>query len=983
MKRTMFVPLLAPLFTAQLALAQTDQTGVIAGQLIDAQGQPVVAADVVVARPDGSYRRQTISENDGTFRLGFLPPGSYDLTVTAIGYRTTELNGIIVRAARVTNQRIMVEAAPVQIEGITVLAQAELIDRTTTEYESTLESEQIELLPISRTATDLIQFTPGARPNQVWGGSTSQANSYQLDGVSVNDPGFGGDFLLPNVDWIEEVVVKGLGAGAEYGNFQGGLLNIVTKSGSNTRQGAIRFNYQDQGLNAQNVNAFEAGAELDNRWEINGELRGPIIGNKLYYFVSGQYEQSDTRVVDTQASSDTNTDSLVFFDTREKRELVKLLGKLTWQATEKDIFNASMGKDDVYTDNRGLNSFDSPETVTKQESPATFYSASWQRQFDTRNLLEVKFTGWSGRDDRLPLFGDRPSVQYLFGDRNTFRNSIFTRTREPSNAALAVNWDSYWRTGSIEHQLKIGGEYGIGWWDERRARNGNLTWRPDEDDPDAPDIDPEDPATWDFISSDWGGDINLDAKNVNAGLYIQDYMRVNDHLLLNPGLRLGRWEGKITPGDVSGGEFTAMKDWGLAPRIGLNYDLFADGEWVAKGHWGRYFQNMFALFYDRVEGANVFSDTEYWDWDAADDPDINRAYTLAERDSLFVFFDDDPASSEVGPVVNYSQPYVDQFVVGLEKAFGPQLKVGALYVNRRNKNIIALVDRNLSSNYQRLENISIIDFRAGEPVLDQEGNPLVLDTVYVSNRDVQFVGEFPGLTPEQIDALSFEQDFVITPLDDAQRKFDQIQIFFESYFDTWQLRGSLAWTDLRGNFFSVNGYEDPGGTGAGAFVEPNKQINFLGALPNYSDWEVKLQGTVNLPLSLRSGVFLTYRSGDHYAPTYTIDRRNHDFVTAAGETLDPDLFFDVSGEDIFLETRGSRELDSVFRVDLHFDWAPTTTYGRWVLALDIFNLFNTNAVTDLKSSVNDQIPGEPTTFFGAPRFREIPRSLRLTTSFRF
>ena len=93
-----------------------------------------------------------------------------------------------------------------------------------------------------------MKFTPGGSNQQLWGGSTDQANDYQLDGVTVNSPGYGGSYLLPNVDWIEELQVKGLGAGAEYGNFQGGVVNIVTKSGGNETHGGVRFYYEDASL---------------------------------------------------------------------------------------------------------------------------------------------------------------------------------------------------------------------------------------------------------------------------------------------------------------------------------------------------------------------------------------------------------------------------------------------------------------------------------------------------------------------------------------------------------------------------------------------------------------------------------------------------------------------------------------------------------------------------------------------------------------
>lgn len=129
--------------------------------------------------------------------------------------------------------------------------------------------------------------------------------------MNVNAPGVGGEFLLPNVDWLKEITVKGLGSGAEYGGFQGGLVNMVTKSGTNTFQGDVRFNFSNQSLNASNVNAFEAGDEQDGRWEVNGSVSGAIVRDKLYYFFSGQNVQTDTRVVDV---ANATPDNVVFLN---------------------------------------------------------------------------------------------------------------------------------------------------------------------------------------------------------------------------------------------------------------------------------------------------------------------------------------------------------------------------------------------------------------------------------------------------------------------------------------------------------------------------------------------------------------------------------------------------------------------------------------------------------------------------------------------
>ncbi len=282
--------------------AQTTQTGVLQGRVTGADGQPLTAATITLRQADGSYPRTTRSDARGAVRLGFLTPGVYTIDVRLLGYRPFILDGVRVQATAMERLDVVLEATATGLAPVTVTASGVQIDRTTTEFTSSLRARERELLPTARNVNALIGFTPGARPDQVFGGSTAQANLYQLDGVTMNQPGTGGSFLLPSVDWLDDIRVIALGAGAEYGNFQGGLINMVTKSGTNTMQGAARTFVESRTLNATNVNAYENGSELDSRREFNAELRGPIRADRLYFFVSGQETFADTRVVDFRHS---------------------------------------------------------------------------------------------------------------------------------------------------------------------------------------------------------------------------------------------------------------------------------------------------------------------------------------------------------------------------------------------------------------------------------------------------------------------------------------------------------------------------------------------------------------------------------------------------------------------------------------------------------------------------------------------------------
>ncbi len=975
--------LLLPLLLALLAgpaLAQTDQTGVLEGTVRAAGGGAVPGAVILASLAEGGFPHDATTDERGLFRIAFLAPGDYTVMIQATGFQDQQVEAVRLSAGATRTLAVEMAAMDTFNEALVVTAAEPLIDAGTTELGSlTLDAEDTELLPISRSATDLVKFTPGASNGSVWGGSTGQANSYKLDGVGVNQPGVGGDFLLPNVDWIEEFQVKGLGAGAEDGNFQGGLISIVTKSGTNDWKGGVRLNFEDESLNSTNLNTREAGSEDDQRLEVNADIAGPIRRDQLYYFFSAQQSQRDTNVVDEAASSG---DQVSFLPVREERTETKLFGKLTWQPRQNSYVNLVLGWDDVETENRGLSSFVAPEAAEIQDSPSVFYNASWSQTLGANAFLEVKFTGFDGDDERRPKNGDLPSVQILGGDRNIFSNAKFIRLQTPESNGLSAGLDYYFDTGSVEHELKVGFEVLDGSWLERRLRSGGLTWRPEEGD--GP-FDPQDPATWGFISSDWGGEINLDADNVNSALYVQDYVDVSSRLRLSAGLRWGQWEGDLTPGFGGGSTFMAVDDDAFDPRLGLVWDLRGDGSWVGKLHWGRYHQSLFALLFDRVAGGNVFQDEEFWDWDAPGLPDVTRNYTLAEREQLFAFFDADSTGEEVGPVLDYDQPFVEQLVIGIEHALNARWKLGATYVHRENDNILALVDRNLTSNYTLFRDVSVIDFRSGDPIRDPNGGPLVLGQVLVSNDDIVSQGWAPGLTDAEVAALTFDQDLVLTNPDDATREMDQLQLVVDRQGAAWELSASVVYTDLEGNFFSVSGYDDPTGTGAGSFVRPNEAINSDGNLRGVDEWELKLRLTADLPWELRGGFYFNYRSGEVVTPIYEIDNRNHDFMASNGEFFSFRHFSDVNGEAIFLEPRGSRELDDSTVIDLHLDrvFALGGNNRDVVLGFDVFNLLNDDAVTRIRTDVNDQDPSDPSTLFGAAERRLVPRTFRLYASFRF
>ncbi len=252
----------------------------------------------------------------------------------------------------------------------------------------------------------------------------------------------------------------------------------------------------------------------------------------------------------------------------------------------------------------------------------------------------------------------------------------------------------------------------------------------------------------------------------------------------------------------------------------------------------------------------------------------------------------------------------------------------------------------------------------------------------------EFSNAIPGYT--RADTLgmptSYVQDLVVTPVDEARRQFRQVQVGLSGEFARWSFTATAVRTQLEGNVFSVNGYFNPDGQDNGPFVEPNRALNFYGPLDNFSPWDFKARATGDLPWRLEGGAFFTMRTGDRWTPTYTLAREpNYRMVTPQGEqvTLNRDLLTGVSGQQVFIEGRGSRQLPAQVSLDLRLQRAFPVRGNDLLIGAEVFNLFNGQSASEVKTSVNNQFVEDPTSLAGAVRLRQQPLTLRLSTQLRF
>jgi len=959
--------------------------GAIAGTVVGVDGRPIESVSVHVERSDRTAAREVTTDATGAFRISGLGAGVYVVIVRRVGYRSAELPGIRVVDGQVRTLSVTLTQAPTQLSTIHVVMSPTSVNAATPEFATRLDQAFTALLPSARDASSLIALVPGARKDQLWGGAPGVSNNYQLDGIGVSHPGIGGDLLAPSVDWIETLEVRGLGAGAELGNFQGGVINAVTRTGSNERRNAIRTNYEADALTASNFNANEQGVEQAGRREVAGEALGPISRDRLFYFVGGQYVDRDMRSPDltTAAGGD-------YQGGREAQEDARAIAKLTWLPAPGQRVNLLAGYTGRSVRHAGINGVDRLSATQRVANPVKYFAFSWNHAGDRRNTVSLRLAGYSAHESRTGYEGpDVPGAQLIHpGRQPAFQNSAFSERRDPSSITASAEWRMS-RRALADHELLIGGEVGSGRWRDERTRNGGLTWRPYGSE--LVPFDANDVTTWGPVGSDWGGEIRLNSDVANRAAWVTDQFAIGPRLSMTLGIRYGHWSGFIRPVCAPLTpcyRFQAVRAEGWDPRIGAAWDVTGRGALAIKAHWGRYHQGMYSLFFDRVDGANVYTNRRYH-YSAPPLADSRTTFTVAERDAdssgFHTFGFSEAILDASGRVDGYRQPYVDQAVLAVEKSIGPKWKAEALYTRRRNGDIVGLGDANLASNWTPLRGVRVHSPYANNIVFDAHFRPLVFPQVYVANSDLKaylaalrgrrmFPATLFGYDTAFIDALTWNPDVRLGTVPGARRGYDQVTLALRTVQSRWRAEGSLTGARLKGN---VPGVGEFGTTStrftAGPFVNPNEAINGYGYLSDALELEGKVWLTARLWRRWEGGLLYTHTLGERFAPSFTMEPR-YRFVDSAGVVIPDRVLSQVFGQSILVEPRGARHYASRAVVDAHLEWRSPRIA---VVTIDLFNVTGEDAIIIAKTTLEDQVPSDATTHFGAARIRATPRRLRV------
>jgi outer membrane receptor protein involved in Fe transport len=299
---------LTVVFLAQPALPQaTISFAQLNGTVLDSSGRTVAKAPVTARNVDTNTSFTATTAGDGYYVIPNLPPGKYDVSAVYNGFSKTTQTGIVLSVGQTATVNLTLKVAAAG-ETVVVTGEAPIIEPTKTEISQVIATQQIQALPISgRLFTDFALLTPSVAKSRTslgttftefevtqisFGGMRSFSNEITVDGADFVNTISGVQRATPPQDSVQEFRVVNNSFGAEYGRALGGIVNIVTKSGTNNLHGSAYDYLQNSATDARSLLQPAPLPHALRQNQFGGTLGGPIRKDKMFFFLNYEGRRS-------------------------------------------------------------------------------------------------------------------------------------------------------------------------------------------------------------------------------------------------------------------------------------------------------------------------------------------------------------------------------------------------------------------------------------------------------------------------------------------------------------------------------------------------------------------------------------------------------------------------------------------------------------------------------------------------------------------
>src|SRR6266851_1458183 len=578
------------------------------GRVDDASGAALPGVTVTATNNATGFSRSTVTGSDGSYYFASLPVGTSTVVADLSGFASVTTRNVELNVSQERELNITLKQAAVK-EQITVTAQAPLVE-TTPAVSTVISQREIQNLPLNgRQFANLGSLAPGTtlsvnsdptKPGQLTialnGGSGRNVN-FLVDGGDNTDDTIGGALQNFNIEAVQEFNIQTQQYKAEYGRTTGGVLTVVTKTGTNNFEGSAYEFFRDKSLNEQTHREKLAGGGKQpyKRNQYGASFGGPIIRDRAHFFVTGERLNRKTQyIIDTgkiYPEFDGQSISTPFKD-----DLIT--AKASADVTATQFLQVRYGYQ-KNSDKYGPSSLTIPSALGTITNKYHSILAGHTWQVGSNKLNEFLFQDTHFKNV-ISADSNEPALAYPNGTQagqniNTPQSTTQIKRQFKDDFAWTQTF------GGMRHDFKVGANYidePLLGGDFSTGLSGQYTLAADRKGAPVVDI------------AIFGGFAGYNTPIKQYNYYVQDDLSVNKNFSLNVGIRYDLWKGfdldqtnnpiwktlskqtKYNEGylkDFQGGHplKNDTNNWG--PRFGFTYDINADSKNIIRGGVGRYY----------------------------------------------------------------------------------------------------------------------------------------------------------------------------------------------------------------------------------------------------------------------------------------------------------------------------------------------------------------------------------------------------------
>jgi outer membrane receptor protein involved in Fe transport len=792
--RATFVALFLGSLTPGFASAQVT-TGALRGTVRDPSDAVLAGASVTVestALPEGPLTRTT--DERGEFRFAKLSPGLYGIRIETAGFEPYREENVRVVVGGTVERNVVLSVSGLS-ETVSVTAPSGIVDPEKAGVSTNYGSEYLRNIPVRRSdALDLVNSAPGVSDFSIFGSGTNE-NLFLLDGANFTSPSLGTSGTSIDTDVVEEVEILSSGASAEYGNFQGAVVNLVTRQGGSEWRFDLSYFHRNQRWTSQPIrldcrcDAGETGYTQDRFHDFSAHLGGPILPRRLWVF--GGFE----RLQDHWGNPGTPPEFLVNWDTR------RLFYKLTWQVSPELKLTHSF-HDDIWSFPDTPSAAFPLETLVRAEghTPAVSF-VSLSHVLSENTLWDLRISGSFLHRDSMPNSGREKAFHYDLATGQASGGSYgfgsFDRRRIDIAGALTHYAQDFLEA---DHDFKFGVQFVRGGHDGFYGYPGGVSYY---------DYAGEPYLGWFRKPFSYGSELR------NLGAFAEDTLHLGERLTVNLGIRFDG--SQATSPDIPAidarGEETgetleglgALYTWNVfSPRLGFSFDLAGDGMTLLRGSFGRFYQGILAHELDPVHPGWTPITVAYFD------PATGRYSDVAFVIEPFTNVRLDPKTTS---------PNTDSLSIGFDRELAPDVAISATYMRKSGRHFTGWED--------------IGGVYGNDVAVLQDGRSLVV---------------YPLLNDPS------ERLFLLTNPEGWFLRYDGLLLTLKKRWSArWQALLSYTLSEAEGLQASSGGGPGAGQNSAGGLFfnrfgrDPNDLTNATGTLGNDRTHMFRVQAAVEIP----------------------------------------------------------------------------------------------------------------------------------------